>query len=96
MNVKDLRDSLIESFKDLKVGKLKTKEAKELTNLAGKIILSAKTELDYNKFMKKEIQIDFLEVEDAKPVESVKSRSKVGFKLPKTVRIKKPGRPKKI
>lgn len=87
MNVKDLRDSLIESFKDLKVGKLKTKEAKELTNLAGKIILSAKTELDYNKFMKKEIQIDFLEVEDAKPA--------LGKPIDNTVIVKRPGRPRK-
>jgi len=64
MNIKDLRDSLIGSFEDLKSGKLKTKEAKELTNLAGKIILSAKTELDYNKFMKAEKKIDFLDVKE--------------------------------
>ncbi len=65
MNVKDLRDSLIQSFQDLKTGKLKTKEAKELTNLAGKIILSAKTELDYNKYTKNGREIEFLDVPQA-------------------------------
>lgn len=63
MNIKDLRDSLLESFEQLKSGKLKTKDAKELTNMSGKIILSAKTELDYNKFMKSRRKIDFLDVE---------------------------------
>jgi hypothetical protein len=64
MNVRNLRDSLIESFEELKSGKLKPKEAKELTNMAGKIILSAKTELDYNKYMKQDRKIDFLDVEE--------------------------------
>ena len=64
MNIKDLRDSLIDSFEQLKTGKLKTKEAKEQTNMAGKIIMSAKVELDYNKYMKVEKPIDFLDVND--------------------------------
>lgn len=64
MNIKDLRDSLLESFEALKEGKLKTKEAKEITNMSGKIILSAKVELDYNKFMKLGRKIDFLDVSD--------------------------------
>ena len=63
MNIKDLRDSLVESFGELKQGKLKSKDAKELTNLAGKIIMSAKTELDYNKYMKTKKKIDFFETE---------------------------------
>ncbi len=97
MNIKDLRDSLLESFDQLKNGNLKTKEAKELTNMSGKIILSAKVELDYNKFMKLERKIDFLEVEDAKPVESVtKSSPEQKHRVHGTVRIKNPGRPKKI
>lgn len=64
MNIKDLRDQLLQSFSDLQSGKLKTKDAKELTNLSGKIILSAKVELDYNKFMKLGRKIDFLNVKD--------------------------------
>jgi hypothetical protein len=64
MNIKDLRDQLLQSFSDLQSGKLKTKDAKELTNMSGKIILSAKVELDYNKFMKLGRKIDFLDVEE--------------------------------
>lgn len=63
MNIQTLRESLIESFADLKSAKLAPKEAKELTNLAGKIILSAKTELDYNKFTNNNKKIDFLETD---------------------------------
>ena len=64
MNIKDLRDSLVESFGELKAGKLKNKDAKEITNLAGKIIMTAKTELDYNKYMKNERVIDFFETNE--------------------------------
>jgi hypothetical protein len=64
MNIKDLRDSLLESFEQLKAGNLKTKDAKELTNMSGKIILSAKVQIDYNKFMKLERNIDFLDVKE--------------------------------
>jgi hypothetical protein len=60
-NIEELRDSLLESFDDLKSGKLKTKDAKEITNMAGKIILSSKVELDYNKFMGNKNKVDFLE-----------------------------------
>ena len=66
MNIKDLRDQLLKSFSDLQSGKMKTKDAKELTNLSGKIILSAKVELDYNKFMKLDRKIDFLDVDAEK------------------------------
>ena len=64
MNIKNLRDSLLESFEDLKKGKLGTKDAKEITNMSGKIILSAKVEMDYNKLMKLERKIDFLDVNE--------------------------------
>jgi hypothetical protein len=62
MNIKDLRESLLASFIDLKAGKLKNKDAKEITNMAGKVILSSKVELDYNKQMKNNKKIDFLDV----------------------------------
>jgi len=61
-NVKELRDELIESFNDLKSGKIKAKDAKELTNISGKILMSAKIELDYNKYLDRKEVIDFLEV----------------------------------
>jgi len=61
-NIKTLRDDLLSSFEDLKSGKLKSKDAKELTNLAGKIILSAKVQLDYNKQIDSKRKIAFLDV----------------------------------
>jgi hypothetical protein len=66
-NIKELRDELIKSFDALSEGKLKTKEAKEITNMAGKIIMSAKTQLDYNKSLNRQSYIEFLEVEEIKP-----------------------------
>lgn len=60
-NVKQLRDSLLESFESLKKGELKSKKAKELTSLAGKILMSAKVELNYNQFMDNQKTIEFLE-----------------------------------
>ncbi len=64
-NIRDLRDSLLESFEQLKAGKLEPKRAKEITNMSGKIILSAKVELDYNKQVKNKKRVDFLDVPEA-------------------------------
>lgn len=64
-NIKDLRTELIDLFDMLKEGKIKTRDAKEIINCSGKIILSAKTELDYNKYIGKKLEIDFLEVDNA-------------------------------
>lgn len=64
INIRDLRDELIESFDSFKNGKLKHKDAKEIANMAGKVIMTAKIELDYSKFMKLERRIDFLDVEE--------------------------------
>jgi hypothetical protein len=71
-NIKELRDELLKSFADLKAGKLKAKEAKELTNLAGKIIMSAKTQSDYNKQMNTPRVILFLDVPSEGEVKSKK------------------------
>lgn len=63
-NIKELRDELIKSFNDLKSGKIKAKDAKELTNISGKILISAKIQLDYNKHLDRKEVIDFLEVNE--------------------------------
>lgn len=60
-NIESLRESLIESFQQLKKGKLLPKEASAITNMSGKIIMCAKIELDYNKYMKNDAKINFLE-----------------------------------
>ena len=61
-NVNDLRTELGEVFTQLKAGDIKAKDAKELANLAGKMINSAKVELDYHAMRKDEqAKIPFLE-----------------------------------
>jgi len=62
-NVNDLRTELGAVFTQLKEGDIKAKDAKELANLAGKMINSAKVELDYHAMRKDEkAKISFLEV----------------------------------
>ena len=63
-NIEELRSELISVFDKLKIGKLKTKDAKELINCSGKILLSTKVQLDYNKFMEIKKRIDFLETDE--------------------------------
>lgn len=72
-NVKELRDELIDVFELLKDKKITAKDAKELVNCAGKIILSSKTQLDYNKHMNYKSRIGFLEVdsEDVEPTNQI-------------------------
>ena len=65
-NIKELRDELLISLEKLMEGKLKAKDAKEITNMSGKIIMSAKVELDYNKFLNLKRDINFLNVQDEK------------------------------
>lgn len=61
-NIKDLRDSLIENYSDMKAKRLDVATGKELTNTAGKIIKSCLVELEYNKIMGQKKPIEFLEV----------------------------------
>ena len=60
-NVEDLRNDLVEMYQEIKAGKIGLKEAKERTNTAGKILNSAKLELEYNSFTKSGSKIPFLE-----------------------------------
>lgn len=56
-----LRKELSEVFKQLRSGELKHKEAAELANLAGKMINSAKVQIDYYALRKESPRIAFLE-----------------------------------
>lgn len=49
MNVKELRDDLINIYQDLRAGKIGMSEAKELANVSGKVISTAKVQMEYNK-----------------------------------------------
>jgi hypothetical protein len=59
--VKDLRNDLINIYSALREGKLELKEAKEFANVSGKIMNSAKLQLDYNIHTKSQGKIKFLD-----------------------------------
>jgi hypothetical protein len=61
MNILELRNDLIESYEQLKGGKMSLRDAKERANLAGKIMGSAKLQLEYNVYAKRQTKIKFLE-----------------------------------
>jgi 5S rRNA maturation endonuclease (ribonuclease M5) len=60
-NITELRNELVSLFDQLKGNTIDQKTAKEMNSTAGKIIGSAKLELDYNKQIKNNKKIDFLE-----------------------------------
>jgi len=60
-NVTELRDELAKVFAELKSGAIKPKEAAELNNTAGKMINSAKVELEYYALKGEKPSIEFLE-----------------------------------
>ena len=60
-NVTDLRDELAKVFHELKAGALEPRHASELNNAAGKIINSARVELEYYNLRNEKPEISFLE-----------------------------------
>jgi hypothetical protein len=65
-NIAQLTESLSENYSKLVKGQLTEKRAKEVSNMAGKIINSAKCQLEYNSYMKYKRAIPFLEVKETK------------------------------
>jgi len=61
-NIKDLTDDLVKNYEKLSKGLLTEKRAKEVSSMAGKIINSAKVNLEYNSYMKLKRRIAFLDV----------------------------------
>lgn len=47
-NNRTLRADLLECYNQLRLGKIGIKEAREIANIAGKAVSSAKAQLDYN------------------------------------------------
>ena len=60
-NIKDLTEHLVMNYEKLSDGELIEKRAKEISNMAGKIIGSVKVNLEYNKFLKLKRKINFLD-----------------------------------
>ncbi len=61
-NAEELRDELAQTFSQLKSGAIKPSEAAELANLAGKMIASAKVQVEYFALRKESPRIKFLDV----------------------------------
>lgn len=64
MNVLNLRNDLIEVYQQLRAGKIGMSEAKEAANVSGKIISTAKLQLEYNKTIQSKRKIKFLDVDE--------------------------------
>lgn len=60
-NMVQLRDSLLETYNQLKDGEIGTKEAKESSNLAGKIVSTVKAQMEYYVMTKADGRIGFME-----------------------------------
>ncbi len=61
MNVTELRNQLVEIFDKLRAKEIGVSEAKEMANVSGKIISTAKTQLEYNRYCGSKNAIKFLE-----------------------------------
>ena len=64
-NCDELRKELAATFEKLKSGAIKPGEAAELANLAGKMIGSAKVQVEYFALRKEAPRIDWLEEPNA-------------------------------
>lgn len=62
-NADELRKSLANVFHNLQAGAIKPAEAAELANLAGKMIASAKVQVEYYALRKEAPMIQWLEQE---------------------------------
>lgn len=60
-NVVQLRDALLETFDGLRAGTIGNSEAKQVANVAGKVLSSAKNEMEYNKMVQSKSKIAFFE-----------------------------------
>lgn len=63
-DVVELRKYLAEVFDELRSGDISANEASELANIAGKMINSAKVQIEYHALRKDEPKIKFLHVQE--------------------------------
>lgn len=60
MNVTNLRNDLVKVYEQLRNKEIGVSEASEAANVAGKILSSAKVQLEYNKYCGSKDEIVFL------------------------------------
>lgn len=63
-NATELRNSLSEAFDELRAGNIEPKVASELANIAGKMISSAKVQVEYYTIRGEKPKIAFLTSND--------------------------------
>ena len=63
-NANELRNQLSKVFTQLANGEMTAQDASELANIAGKMINSAKVQLEYNQVTGDNRRIEFLESDD--------------------------------
>lgn len=62
VNCTTLRNDLMDVYNQLRLGDIGMRQAKEIANMSGKIVSSAKAQLDYNVTIgKADTRIDFFE-----------------------------------
>ncbi len=59
-NTTELRSELLDVFADLKNRKIDVGAAKAMVGLSNSILKTATSEADYNKFLGKKVEIEFL------------------------------------
>jgi hypothetical protein len=65
-NVNELREFMSSALKDLRAGDLEHKAAAQLANMAGKMITSAKVQIEYHALRKVSPNISFLADDNGK------------------------------
>lgn len=60
-NIKELRDDLLEAYSLLKADPKRVVQVGELANTAGKVIATAKLEIEYAALRKERPEVSFLE-----------------------------------
>jgi hypothetical protein len=61
LTITELRTDLLKVYKELRSGELEAKDAKQINNTAGKVIASAKVQLEYAVSRGEKPDIDFLQ-----------------------------------
>jgi hypothetical protein len=65
MNVLDLRNDLLDVYQKMRDGSIDIENAREAANVSGKILSTAKLQLQYNEVMKyTDRKINFLDVKE--------------------------------
>jgi hypothetical protein len=63
MNITELRNDLLKVYDELRNKKIGISEAKEAANIVGKVVSSAKAQLEYNKWAGSKAAIEFMQGE---------------------------------